>query len=130
MVQRGPRVLSVMIAEDSEVTRKTIRRLIAELGYKIESECKNGVEAVYSYYIKKSDIVILDINMPNGSGLTALQMILEINPKAKVVMLTTQSNSDTVLKAIKIGAYDYVTKDKLNTRLKEALDKIKEKLIE
>ena len=75
--------------------------------------------AVDAYKKFKPDVVTMDINMPKADGIQALQSILRINPRAKVVMVTAVEQKHVVQDAMKAGARDYVVKpfDRANVAL-------------
>ncbi len=73
-------------------------------------EAPDGVEGVKAYQIHTPDLVTMDVNMPRADGIQALRAIMKINPKAKVVMVTSIEQKEIVRDAMKIGARDYVVK--------------------
>ncbi len=100
----------VLVVDDSTVMRKIVSQILKSEFYDVVAEASNGEEAVAEYKALKPDLVTLDINMPIMDGLTALINILEIDPDAKVVMLTSESEQKMVLKAIQSGAKNYIVK--------------------
>ena len=75
--------------------------------------------AVEAYKQFKPDVVTMDVNMPKADGLQALQSILRVNPRAKVVMVTAVEQKHVIQDAMKAGARDYVVKpfDRANVAL-------------
>ena len=73
-------------------------------------EAADGVEGVKAYQKIQPDLVTLDVNMPRADGIQALRAILKMNPKAKVVMISSVEEKHTVQDAMRIGARDYVVK--------------------
>jgi len=74
----------------------------------------------------KPDIVILDINLPGMSGITALKKIKEFDPDIYVIMLSSQEDIVTAVNTLKHGAFDYIIKDeKAFGKLLEVLEKVK-----
>ncbi len=118
---KRPRVFSVLIADDDRVTRTVLRAALTKAGYSVVADAETGIQTVVLYDEKHPDIVLLDINMPKGSGLTTLRMIREINPNAKVVMLTGDRTPESVETALELGAADYVCKTSGDERILEAL---------
>jgi len=100
----------VLVVDDSTVMRKIVSQILRSESYDVIAEASNGEEAIEEYKALKPDLVTLDINMPIMDGLTALSKILEADPEAKVVMLTSESEQKMVLKAIQNGAKNYVVK--------------------
>jgi DNA-binding NtrC family response regulator len=73
------------------------------------------------------DLILLDIKMPGPTGMEVLPQIVNEHPDTCVVMITAVSDTDTAVEAMKLGAYDYVTKpfnlDDLNLRVEKALER-------
>jgi two-component system chemotaxis response regulator CheY len=88
--------------------------------YEICGEAGNGKEAVSQYKELKPDIVTLDINMPEMNGKEALKAILEIDPNAKVVMMTSEGKAEA-LEAVSLGAKSFVEKPATPENLIETL---------
>ena len=112
--------LRVMVVDDSAVVRGLITRILeADPRIEVAASCSNGQMAVTQVARKPVDIIILDIEMPVMDGLAALPKLLQINPKARIIMASTltQRNAAISLKALTLGATDYIAKpttDKLN----------------
>jgi len=73
-------------------------------------EAKDGREAISQYIMKKPHLVIMDIVMPDVDGVKATQAIIQHDPKAKIIIVSTKENKEIVTQAIKSGAKDYVFK--------------------
>src|SRR5690348_11198023 len=112
--------LRVMVVDDSAVVRGLIARILsADPRIELAASCSNGQMAVAQAARKDMDIIILDIEMPVMDGLTALPLLLQANPRARIIMASTltQRNAAVSLKALTLGATDYIAKpttDKLN----------------
>ena len=113
----------VLIVDDSMVMRKMIAQIIKSEAYDIVAEARNGKEAVELYQQHNPDVVTMDINMPEMDGITALNKILEINPKAIVVMLTSEGEKSTVVEAVSKGAKNYIVKPPERSNVLEKLRK-------
>lgn len=101
---------NVLIVDDSRTSRRILRVIVEDMGNTVVGEAVNGEEAVAMYKELNPDIVTLDITMPVKDGVSALKDIMEINPKAKVIMVTAAGQKCNVVDAIKIGAFEFVTK--------------------
>ena len=77
----------------------------------IIAEADSGLTALKAYKAYLPDIVLLDIRMPEMDGVETLRLIREINPLAKVIMLTTSEQEQDIHNAIKLGAMGYLLKD-------------------
>jgi two-component system chemotaxis response regulator CheY len=99
--------------------RKIISQFLRSEAYEVVAEASNGQEGLEMFKEFTPDIVTMDINMPVMDGLTALKEILLINPQARVVMLTSESEQKMVLEAVQCGAKNYVVKPPERERLLE-----------
>jgi two-component system chemotaxis response regulator CheB len=113
----------VMLVDDSAVIRGFFRRAMdEEASIEVVSSVGNGQSAVDALAKTKPDVVVLDIEMPVMDGLTAIPKLLEIDPDVKIVMASTLtlSNADISLKALSIGAADYIAKPNTTGELHSA----------
>ena len=120
---KRPRVRSVVIGDDDRVTRTVLRAVLTKAGYAVLGEADTGLETAVLFDKHRPDIVLLDINMPKGKGLTILRLLHEIDPHVRVIMLTGDTSPETVSKALKLGAKDYVSKTSGDKRILEAVKK-------
>lgn len=100
--------IKVLIVDDAYFMRDLIKKELTEIGCKIVGEAKNGKEAINMYINKKPDIITMDINMPELDGLEAIKKILEINPNAKILVIT--GDYDAKKDALNAGAIDFLKK--------------------
>jgi two-component system, chemotaxis family, chemotaxis protein CheY len=100
----------VLIADDSTTMRKIVSQHLKTEAYEICGEAANGQEAVDLYKELSPDVVTLDINMPVMDGLDALRAIIAFDKNARIVMLTSEGQKETVVDALKIGARGYIVK--------------------
>jgi two-component system chemotaxis response regulator CheY len=122
-----------LVVDDASIMRINMARILKELGHKVVAEADNGHMAFVQYkkYQNNIDIVTMDITMPetNGveDGIESAKKIIEFDPTAKVVMVTSHSEQQKVLNAIKAGAANYlvkpVKKEKLETVIAKVLKK-------
>jgi len=103
--------------------RKMLSDVLAKAGHEDVGEGANGTEAVAQYQSLRTDIMTLDITMPEKDGLTALREILSMEPAAKVVMCSALGQESKVLEAIKAGAKDFVVKPFQPDRVLDAIGK-------
>jgi two-component system chemotaxis response regulator CheY len=110
----------VMIVDDSLFMRNHITRLLAQNGYATVS-AEDGEQAVSNYRQDRPDAVVMDIMMPRKDGLEALFEIRQVDPEARVIMLTALDQETVAVRAIHLGAYDFLVKPVLPERLLTAL---------
>ena len=114
---------TVLIADDAAFMRMRSVSLLEELGHEV-LEAEDGQQAVDIYQEKSPDAVLLDITMPVMDGLEALKAIMELDPNAKVAMVTAMGQQQVIMEAIKAGAKDFVVKPFDGDRIQEALWKL------
>ncbi|MBM4089921.1 MAG: response regulator transcription factor [Planctomycetes bacterium] len=103
--------ISVLVADDHEVVRTGLARLLADSGITIVGEAVNGEQAVSQTLKHEPDVVLMDVRMPEIDGLAALEKIRKEKPDVRVVMLSTYDNPTYVARSVALGASDYVLKD-------------------
>ena len=100
---------SILIVEDEKAARDTMIDLLAERGYEVQG-AKNGEEAIEIAQEYSFNLVITDLKMPKGDGLQVLEQIKKVDPRTIVIICTGYGTVDTAVKAMRLGAYDYITK--------------------
>ncbi len=103
--------MRVLVVDDSGAMRKLIIKALSGASEKMEFlEAEDGKDALFKVKMKKFDMILLDWNMPNLSGLETLQQLRKSGNKTPVVMVTTNAEKPQIIKALKAGANDYVIK--------------------
>ena len=116
----------ILVADDEQSMREFLDIMLKREGYKV-TLASNGEEV--SKLIDKDifDLVLLDIRMPKIDGIAVLKKIKATSPETIVIMITAYASADTAIKAMKEGAYDYITKpfkvDEIKVIIKNALEK-------
>jgi DNA-binding NtrC family response regulator len=110
----------VLIVEDEENERTGLAELVNAWGFKAET-AKDGLEALEKVLSWVPGIVVTDLKMPRMDGLELLQRLAEQPQPVAVVLLTAQGSIDTAVDAMKLGAYDFLTKPVDTARLKNIL---------
>jgi CheY-like chemotaxis protein len=105
-------MMSLMIVDDDERMRSLIRSIVADLADSI-TECGDGSEARACYAEQHPDWVLMDLMMPQMSGLAATRQIVEFDPAARIVIVTGHESESLREAARSAGACAYVSKDNL-----------------
>jgi two-component system chemotaxis response regulator CheB len=124
-VTANPNDLRVLVVDDALVIRGLISRHLRDVpGIVVVGSASDGQKAVERVAKGDIDVVILDIEMPNMDGIAALPHLLKIDPKLVVIMASTLTtrNADISLKALQLGASDYVPKPTTNSEIYGAED--------
>jgi two-component system, chemotaxis family, chemotaxis protein CheY len=116
--------LKVLIVDDTMFMRHLLRGIIEEEGWTVVGEAANGVEAVEQYSECLPDVTTMDIVMPLKSGIEALNEIMTMDAKAKVVMCSALGQEGLVEEARKSGALGYILKPFDPDMVKEEIRKV------
>lgn len=100
----------IMIVDDALFMRKSILKSLNRHDYKCVIEAKNGTEGIELYQKEKPDIVLLDITMPDKTGIEVLEAILDIDQEANIIMCSAVGQEKMIMKALRLGAKDYIVK--------------------
>ena len=100
----------IMVVDDCRISRMVIINTLKKNGFDDVMQATDGNEAVELYRTKRPDLTLLDITMPNKCGITALEEIKALNKAAKIVMMSASGHEEIVMKAIQIGASNYIVK--------------------
>ena len=100
---------SILIVDDEEAIRTSLRSILEDEGYQV-AVASSGHDALKICGIDPPDLMILDIWMPEMDGLETLRRVKEFMPATQVMMMSGHGSIETAVKAIKLGAYDYIEK--------------------
>jgi DNA-binding NtrC family response regulator len=110
----------VLIVEDEENERTGLAELVSAWGYRAET-ARDGAEGFEKVSIWAPSIVVTDLKMPRMGGLELLERIADDSKTMAVVVVTAQGTIDSAVQAMRMGAYDYITKPIDTERLRTIL---------
>ncbi len=104
--------LTVLIADDHPLFRKGLRALLGgQPALRLVGEAASGTEAVRLATELRPDVILMDLQMPGGDGLTAIRQIVAARPGSRILVVTMFEDDDSVFAAMRAGARGYVLKD-------------------
>lgn len=120
---KGSRILLV---DDEVVFTTNMSKLLTNRGYKVTA-VNSGDSAIHELEEKDFDVVVLDLKMPGMDGITTLKEVKKLDLFTQTLILTGHGSIDSAMEAIKLGAYDYLTKpceiDELVAKIEGAWEK-------
>ncbi len=114
--------IRILVCDDSILARKSMTAMLNSFGYENVTEVSNGEDAVNKYKEEKPDIVFLDIVMPVKDGITATKEIIEFNPEARIIVISSVGTQTHLREVIKAGAKDFIQKPVDADLLKQVLE--------
>ena len=115
----------ILIVDDEKLVRWALNQKCAEFGYQT-LEAENGEEALRALQNESVELVLLDVHLPDLSGIEVLEKLKQSGETRSIVMMTADPQLDDVKAALRLGAYDFVSKpinfEELNVTLQNALE--------
>ena len=103
--------MRVLIVDDDAIVVQSLATILsAEDGIDVVGTCLSGAEAVQEFRRLRPDVLLMDIRMPGADGLSAAEEILEGDPQTRIVFLTTFSDDEYIVRALRMGARGYLIK--------------------
>jgi DNA-binding NarL/FixJ family response regulator len=116
---------SILIVDDHPVVRKGIKSLLSNYdGYRVVGEASTIKDALEQFLSTQPEVVLLDIRLANESGLEALDAILDADPQARVLMLSSFDDEEYVQRSLQAGARGYVLKGDSDAVLVTAIEAV------
>ncbi len=101
---------TVLVVDDSSFMRKYIKQILTQNDYDVIGEATNGEEAIEQYMALKPNVITMDIAMDKINGIEASKKILELDPNAKIVIVSSLSQKSIIIKLLESGVRDFVVK--------------------
>ena len=118
----------ILVVDDDMAHANMLKTLITDWGYEVDL-ADDGTSGIQKVENSSFDMVLMDMKMVKMSGMEALQRIKHYNPSLPVIIMTAYSSVQTAVKALKIGAYDYLTKPLDFDKLKLTIDRVFESIL-
>jgi len=118
-------VIEVLIVDDHDIVREGVKQIVADTSdIAVGGEARSGAEAIAEVRRRKWDVVILDLNLPDRSGMEVLSQLRSLAPHVPLLVLTMHQQSSYATRALKAGAAGYVSKDSARAHLVAAIRKV------
>ncbi|GAA2706314.1 chemotaxis protein CheY [Aeromicrobium ponti] len=114
----------ILIVDDAKFMRVTLGSILEKADHEIVGEGENGKEAVQLYRDHLPDLVMMDITMPEMTGLEAMKEIKKDHPNAKIIMCSAMGQQKVVVESIEAGAKDFIVKPFDEGRVLEAVNRV------
>ena len=115
----------VMVIDDEQGILDVVGRFAQRAGFEALT-CSSGREAIGQLRLRRADLVLVDLRMPDVGGLDVLRAIRDIDARCQAVLMTGYASVDTAVEAIKLGAMDYLSKPLDFTRLEQLLGNVRD----
>ena len=116
----------ILVVDDQEANRITLQRILEREDWKV-SQASDGQAGLDQVRTNAPDVVVTDLKMPGLNGLELLKAIRTVRPEVEVILMTAYGTVETAVDAMKVGAYDYVTKplkrNEIVSSVRKALEK-------
>lgn len=112
---------TVLLCDDAVFTRTMLKGIVTKAGCEVIGEADNGRAAVDQYVALKPELVLMDMVMPDMSGLDAVRAIKALDPGARIVMCSAMGQQKLVEEAIGAGAIGFILKPFSSARVVEAI---------
>lgn len=118
-------VVKIMLVDDHEVVRMGLRTLLERReGFSVVAEAASVAEAVSAASQVLPDVIVMDVRLPDGTGIEACREIRSERPETKVIMLTSYADDEAVYGSIMAGASGYLLKQTRGQNLAEAIERV------
>ncbi len=114
----------ILVVDDAAFMRMMVKDALTKNGYTDIVEASDGEVACTLFKSENPDLVIMDITMPNKTGIEALRDIKAMDSSAKIIMCSAMGQEAMVVEAIKLGALDFIVKPFKPDRIIQAVSKV------
>ncbi|HKF97792.1 MAG TPA: response regulator transcription factor, partial [Steroidobacteraceae bacterium] len=119
--------IRVVLADDHPVVRDGLAAIVNQQeDMEVVGEAGDGEEAIALYEQHRPDVMVLDLRMPRRDGVAVVQRVLEINPKANILIMTTYDGDEDIFQCLSQGAKGYLLKDAPRQEILSAIRAVSE----
>lgn len=119
------KLIRILVADDHGLIREGLKTILGfQEHIKVIGEAINGKEAIDNALALAPDVVLLDVNMPDMTGLEVLKEVKKLNSEIKFVMITAAGDRETLFNALEAGADGYILKDSESVDLVQAIEEV------
>lgn len=115
--------IRIMIVDDSRFVYEEMKWMLADTEFEVAAYCRDGESAVSAFQTTKPDLITMDILLPGMDGFEAAQRILQEDPTARIVFISSLAYDDTIQQAKELGTSEFVFKPFDRATLIQALTK-------
>lgn len=125
MTDKEKSTIRVFIADDHAIVREGLKQILAESrDIIVAGEAENGLDAIKLFRKSKCHVMLLDISMPDRSGIEVLKQVKKENPEIAVLMLSMHREDQYAIRSLKAGAAGYLTKQSAPAELVTAIRQV------
>lgn len=115
---------SILIVDDVQNMRTLLKQILTDIGFDRFSEAADAKTAIEIFKSAEPDIVFLDINLPDATGLDVLEQMQELNPQANVVVVSANASFFNIKASLEMGAKGFIAKPYFMNKIKDILKKL------
>ncbi len=112
----------ILVVDDEKGVCHSFKKILGRQGFDVVT-ANDGLEGIDKAEKEQPDLIVMDVSMPRMDGLETLQRLKSLHPDITVIMMTAHSTSDRAITAMKLGAYDYLTKPFDNAQMIQLIEK-------
>ena len=124
--EKSANSLKILFADDEESLQELMSLELPRMGHEV-TVCPDGLTAEAALQLNTYDCLLVDLDMPGLSGIEVIERASTLSPEAESIVLTGKASQETAVAALRLGAFDYLTKPCKLAELKKLLKRVIEK---